>query len=64
MAATLEAILAALALLKEAFAVLHKDRLEKFEEEWKKDANAFLEAFKNNDSRHLAELVSKYSLSL
>jgi len=64
MPATLEAIIAALALLKEAFAALHKDRLEKFEEEWKKDENAFLEAFKNNDSRRLAELISKYSLSL
>jgi ferric iron reductase protein FhuF len=55
------AITTALNLLYEAFKALHKDDVEKFEKEWKKDEQDFLEAIKNHDSATLAMLISKYS---
>jgi ferric iron reductase protein FhuF len=54
-------ITTALNLLYEAFKALHKDDIEKFEKEWKKDEQDFLEALQAHDSARLAQLISKYS---
>jgi hypothetical protein len=55
------AITIALNLLYEAFKSLHKDALEKFEEEWRKDEQAFLKAMAGHNAPELARLISKYS---
>lgn len=55
------AITVALNLLYEAFKAIHKDRIEKFEEEWKKDEQSFLKALAEHNSAELARLISKYS---
>lgn len=55
------AITALLNLLYEAFKALHKDEVEKFEKEWKKDEQAFLKALAEHNAPELARLISKYS---
>jgi hypothetical protein len=60
MAATLEAIIAALALLKEVFAALHKDQADKFLAEWEKDEQAILKALEAGDAAALNAFRAKY----
>jgi len=55
------AITIALNMLYEAFKLMHKDDIEKFEKEWKDDKQAFLAALEKHDTDTLSRLISKYS---
>lgn len=60
MAGTLDAILAVLALVKEAFAALHKDQSDKFVAEWEKDEQEIIGALEAGDAAALNAFRAKY----